>query len=75
MPAADGPWLYTGSCFYDGNFVAQTEGAHASLVTYPGALINNPRIGSNDDQEWFVNREAVPPKGTPVTFTIKLEPK
>ncbi len=75
VPAADGPWLYTGSYFYENNFVAQMEGAHASLVTYPGALINNPRIGSNDDQEWFVNRDAVPPKGTPLTFTIKLEAK
>lgn len=75
VPAADGPWLYTGSYFYGNNFVAQTTGAHASLVTYPGALINNPRTGSNDDHMWFVNKETVPPKDTPVTFTIKLEPK
>ncbi len=75
VPAEDGPWLYTGSFFYDNRFIAQTEGAHAALVTYPGALINNPRTGSNDDHEWFVNKESVPPKDTPVTFTIKLEPK
>ncbi len=75
VPAADGPWLYTGSYFYGKHFVAQTEGSLASLVTYPGALINNPRSGSNDDHQWYVNKETVPPKDTPVTFTIKLEPK
>ena len=75
VPAADGPWLYTGSYFSENRFAAQTEGAHASLVTYPGALINNPRSGSNDDHMWFVNKETVPPKDTPLTFTIKLETK
>ena len=72
--AEDGPWLYTGSFFYENRFIAQVEGTFASLVTFPSALINNPRTGSNDDHLWFVKTEAVPPVGTPVEFTIKLEP-
>ena len=74
FPAEDGPWLYTGSYFYENRFIAQVEGAFAAMVTYPGALSNNPRKGSDDDQVWFVKKEAVPPVGTPVEFTIKLEP-
>jgi len=74
VPAEDGPWLYTGSYFYENRFVAQIEGAFGSLVTYPGALINNPRAGSTDDHIWFVNKKAAPPVATPVEFTIKLEP-
>ena len=74
VSAEDGPWLYTGSFFYENRFIAQVEGAFASLVTFPSALINNPRTGSNDDHLWFVKTEAVPPVGTPVEFTIKLEP-
>jgi len=74
VAAEDGPWLYTGSYFYENRFIAQVEGTFAALVTFPGALINNPRTGSNDDHIWFVKTAAVPPVGTPVEFSIKLEP-
>jgi hypothetical protein len=73
-PAPRGPWLYTGSMFSGERFVAQAEGAFAALVTYPGALINNPRAGSDDDQVWGPNAKAVPPVETPVEITITLEP-
>ena len=72
--AEDGPWLYTGSFFYENRFIAQVEGTFVSLVTFPSALINNPRTGSDDDHIWFVKKEAVPPVGTPVEFSITLEP-
>ena len=75
VPAEDGPWLYTGSFFHEGRFVAQGDGTFVSLVTYPSALMNNPRTGSTDDHIWFVNKGAVPPVGTPVEFCIKLEPQ
>lgn len=73
-PAPRGPWLYTGSMFHEERFLAQLEGAFASLVTYPAALINNPRKGSDDDLVWEVNRKAVPPVDTPVEIIITLEP-
>lgn len=75
VTAEDGPWLYTGSYFFENRFIAQVDGTFAAMVTFPGALINNPRSGSNDDHIWFVKTEAVPPVGTPVKFTIKLEPQ
>lgn len=74
VAAEDGPWLYTGSYFYENRFIAQMDGTFAALVTFPGALINNPREGSNNDQNWFANTKAVPPAGTPLEFSIKLEP-
>jgi hypothetical protein len=66
--------IYTGSMFRDGHFLAQSEGAFAALVTYPAALINNPRKGSDDDLVWAVNTKAVPPVDTPVEIIITLEP-
>jgi len=67
-----GPWIYNGSTFNEGHFLAQIEGAHAALVTYPAALINNPRKGNDNDQIWAVNTKAVPPVKTPVEITITL---
>ena len=66
IAAEDGPWLYTGSYFYENKFVAQMDGTFAAMVTFPGALINNPRTGSDDDHISFVKKSAVPPVGTPV---------
>jgi hypothetical protein len=74
VTAEDGPWLYTGSYFYENRFVAQMDGTFAALVTFPNALINNPRTGSNDDHVWFVKQDAIPPVGTAVEFTITLQP-
>jgi hypothetical protein len=71
-PAERGPWIYNGSVFNEGHFLAQIEGAHAALVTYPAALINNPRKGNDNDQIWEVNAKAVPPVKTPVDIVITL---
>jgi hypothetical protein len=71
-PAERGPWIYNGSEFNNGHFLAQVEGAHAALVTYPAALINNPRKGNDNDQIWMVNTKAVPAVKTPVEIVITL---
>ena len=72
-PAPRGPWLYTGSMFRGERFAAQAEGAFAAVVTYPAALINNPRKGNDNDLIWAVNTKAVPPVDTPVEIKIKIE--
>ena len=72
--ASRGAWIYTGSMFAGENFLAQSDGAIASVVNNPAALINNPRKGSDNDQIWSVNAKAVPPVGTPVTIVIQFEP-
>jgi hypothetical protein len=73
-PAAKGPWIYTGSMFSEGKFMAQIEGAFVALVTNPSALINNPRPGNDDDQIWIVNEKSVPPAETPLEISFRLEP-
>ena len=67
-----GPWIYNGSMFGNGHFLAQTEGSVGALVTNPAALINNPRKGNDDDQIWEVNEKAVPPVNAPVQIIIQL---
>ncbi len=74
VPAEDGPWLYTGSFMHEGQFNAETQGVFGSVVTFPGALINNPRKGANDDHMWFVKTIAMPPLGTDVEVSIRIEP-
>jgi hypothetical protein len=71
-PVERGPWVYNGSMFNEGHFLAQIEGAHAALVTYPAALINNPRKGNDNDQIWMVNTKAIPAVKTPVEILITL---
>lgn len=71
--APRGPWIYTGSMFADGQFLAQLEGLLAALVTNPSALINNPRKGNDSDAAWEVNESARPPVDTPVEITVRLE--
>ena len=73
-PIEHGPWIYNGSIFQEGRFLAQTDGTFAALVTNPSALINNPRKGNDDDQMWGVNEKAVPPVNTPVEIIFKLVP-
>jgi hypothetical protein len=72
--ASRGPWVYSGSMFgADNKFLAEMEDIFASLVTNPAALMNNPRKGSDDDRVWEVNDKAVPPAGTAVTITLRLQ--
>ena len=70
---ARGPWLYSGSMFFEGIFIAQQEGCFAALVINPNALINNPRKGNDSDEAWTPNTKAIPPVDTPLTLTITLE--
>jgi len=72
-PVSQGSWIYNGSMFGNGHFLAQTEGSVGALVTNPAALINNPRKGNDDDQIWQVNEKAVPPVNAPVQIIIELK--
>ena len=72
--ATRGPWIYTGSMFNENVFLAQAQGIHASVITNPAALINNPRKGSENDQTWEVNEKTVPPLDTPLEIIITLQP-
>lgn len=54
-------------------FMAQREGSIVSLIADPSALINNPRKDRENDEVWILNASVIPPVGTPVEVTFKLE--
>jgi hypothetical protein len=64
-------WVFTGSLIHDGNFMAQIEQSIVTTYHDPMTIIDNPLSGGGDDTIYFVNKEVVPPVGTPVTVIIK----
>ncbi len=70
-----GSWIYNGSRFVEGLFIAQREQSIVAIQDDVDALINNPRPGRENDKIWPANEKAVPKVGTPVTLIIQLESK
>lgn len=71
-PASRGAWVYTGSRLREDGFAAQLDGSIVSLITDPDALINNPRRGREDDDNWLIRTNGLPPLHAPVEVTIRL---
>jgi hypothetical protein len=70
---AHGTWTYVGSRFEEGIFRAQQDGSIISLIEDPDALVNNPRPGRDNDDNWRVKSEGLPPLGTPVEVILYLQ--
>jgi hypothetical protein len=68
-----GPWAYTGSQVFEGTFIAQRDGSIVSLIEDADALINNPRAGRDNDDNWQVTAKGLPPLESPVDVIIRLE--
>jgi hypothetical protein len=71
-PARRSNWIYTGSRLREDGFAAQLDGSIVSLITDADALINNPRPGREDDDNWLVRTNNLPPLHAPVEVTIRL---
>jgi len=56
-----------------GTFLAQRDGQIAALIDDLDAMVNNPRPGHDNDQIWQLDSNTLPPLGTPVEVTFKLE--
>jgi hypothetical protein len=67
-----GPWIYNGSRTLEGMFMAQELGSIISLIEDPDALINNPRLGRENDENWEVRPVDLPAAETPVRVFIRL---
>ncbi|MEW6427109.1 MAG: YdjY domain-containing protein [Thermodesulfobacteriota bacterium] len=67
----DIPWIFTGSMINNGVFAAQMEKSIIAVYHDPAAMIDHRRPGGESDEVWFVNKQAVPPVGTPVTVIIE----
>jgi hypothetical protein len=72
-PATRGPWVYTGSHIVEGRFVAELVGSIVAVMEDPDALINNPRLGREDDENWAIVPGVLPPLESPVQVVIKVE--
>jgi len=71
-PAPRGDWIYTGSRLREDGFAAQLDGSIVSLITDADALLNSPRPGREDDDNWLVRTNHLPSLHAPVEVTIKL---
>jgi len=71
-PMTPGEWIYNGSQVLEGTFVAQRDGSIISLITDPDALVNNPRPGHQDDENWTVSKTGLPAPDTPVQVLLRL---
>lgn len=65
-----GPWVYGGSEFYDGQFVPETSGDIAAIFVAQSSLINYPGEDNRDDTMWLCFTKRIPPEGTNVTLVI-----
>jgi hypothetical protein len=67
-----GSFAYTGSDFWEGAFIAESEGAFVAIYRYAGAMFNSFMPASSDDEIWFP--KDVPEIGTKVEMSLKPMP-
>jgi hypothetical protein len=71
-PLSQGDWTFTGSVLFQGTFLAEQEGSIVALFLDPVALINNPRPGREDDENWLPYAKVLPPEETKVEVIFRL---
>ncbi len=64
-------WIFTGSYFYQGRFIAQIEKSIIAVYYDPIAIINNPLPERINDEIWYVNEDKVPKIGTEVKIIFR----
>ena len=70
MPS--GPWVYTGSTFFEGRFLATLDGVLIGFVHSPSPLIENPSAGASGAYGSVVFNTRVGLKaGSPVTLIVR----
>ncbi len=70
-PLPTTPWIFTGSVFENGKFMALAEESLIASYWDPWAIINIPLPCGADDTILVVNTNAVPPLRTPIQMQIK----
>ena len=72
----EGPWVYTGSVFYDGNhYLAETEGTLVGFMHTPSPVIESPRTFIGNYGANTINPELKLKPGTPVTLVLRALPR
>ena len=73
---AEGPWVYTGSVFYENNqYLAETEGTLIGFMHTTAPIIESPRtfIGSYGDS--MINPELNLKPGATITLVVRALPR
>ncbi len=70
-PMQEHPWNYTGSMVQNGRILAEIEGSIIAIYLDPVALFNTGVPGSETDERWGANSEAIPEIGTDATLLIR----
>lgn len=67
-------WVYNGSRFNEGIFLAEVDGSFASLITDPVALVNYTGPGRTDDLNWVARADpdASPAEQAPLYLRLTL---
>jgi hypothetical protein len=65
------PWIFVGSKMNQGTFMADLEKSLITTYHDPFTILDNPLTTGSNDELYRVNEQLVPPKGTPVTVTLK----
>ena len=74
--ALAGPWIFTGSRLRAGEFAAELDGSILSLITDPDCLLNNPRPGREDDDNWLARPGGLLlPVGAELEVLFRLRPR
>lgn len=71
---ATGDWLYSGSHFRTGVFVAESEGSIISIIGDGAALVNGLRKDHANDLMHTANKALLPPQGRTVKMVFTLPP-
>lgn len=71
-PIPKGMWVYSGARVDNGYFTANTDESIVAIILDIDALVNNARLGNENDEIWFPNEAKIPALGTPVTVTFQL---
>ena len=67
----DEPWILTGSHFYNGHFLADTEGSLIGIYLDQSALLNMSRKSAVNDERWGANAAITPEIGQEITLILK----
>ena len=64
------PWVFSGSCFINGKFVAGIEESYITTFHDPNTIIDNPLPTGADDTLYEANKTILPPENTPVVVEL-----
>jgi hypothetical protein len=64
-------WVFTGSRFHNGVFMAQAVGTLITTFRDPDTIIDNPLPEGADDTVYIGNSKIMPPKGTTIKMIIE----